>query len=320
MEGDKRFRELIDRSFVEEVSEGERQLIHDHIRDCDGCKRYLELTARTIRGLREFTFTSEPDSNAQVREILAHHTETMRQHNVQFKVWAAFAVALSMSIVGSALVYQVAKLLTVRMHFHTAQVQAGVLVFWLLPSFCAALRLLAAPGENRGYGMTQQSAVLLIAFLAGLVVAAVLLGTARRNVLPRSAMVIAALAIPIWVVYFASSQGRSLLASKGFLSSMPEALWFGLTFGVFTAAFFLALGYIYGDAKRRQMPAWAWVIAAFLIPNLIGFILYFVFRGPLLGPCSSCGKPIRGGEAFCSHCGCSQGSSIGRITAHNRTI
>ena len=90
---------------------------------------------------------------------------------------------------------------------------------------------------------------------------------------------------------------------------MPEALWFGLTFGVFTAAFFLALGYIYGDAKRRQKPAWAWVIAAFLIPNFIGFILYFLFRGPLLGPCSSCGKPIRGGEAFCSHCGYSQGSS-----------
>lgn len=150
MEGDKRFRELIDRSFVEEVSEGERQVIHDHIRDCDGCKRYLELTARTIRGLREFTFTSEPDSNAQVRQILAHHTQTTRQHNVQVKVWAAFAVALLMSFVGTALVYQVAKLLAVPIHFNTAQVQAGVLVFWLLPSLCAALRLLAAPGENRG--------------------------------------------------------------------------------------------------------------------------------------------------------------------------
>jgi predicted anti-sigma-YlaC factor YlaD len=150
MEGDKRFRELIDRSFVAEVSEGERQLIHDHIRDCDGCRRYLELTARTIRGLREFTFTSEPNSNAKVREILAHHTETMRQHNVQFKVWAAFAVALAMSILGSALVYQVAKFLAVPMHFDTAQVQATVLLFWLLPSFCAALCLLAAPGENRG--------------------------------------------------------------------------------------------------------------------------------------------------------------------------
>jgi hypothetical protein len=168
--------------------------------------------------------------------------------------------------------------------------------------------------------MTEQSAVLLVAFLVGLVVAAVLMRTATRNILPRFAMAIAALAIPISVVYFASNRGHSFLASKGLLSTMPDALWFGLTFGVFTAAFFLALGYIYGDAKRRQMPAWAWVIAAFLIPNLIGFILYFVFRGPLLGPCSSCGKPIRGGEAFCSHCGCLRGSSIGRITADNRTI
>jgi predicted anti-sigma-YlaC factor YlaD len=151
MEGDKRFRELIDRSFVEELSEVERQLIHDHIRDCDGCKRYLELTARTIRGLREFTFTNEPDANAQVREILAHRTEAMRQRNMQFKIRAAFAAALLMSFVGSALVYQVAKLLAVPMHFDTAQVQAGVLVFWLLPSLCSALRLLAAPGENRGF-------------------------------------------------------------------------------------------------------------------------------------------------------------------------
>jgi hypothetical protein len=168
--------------------------------------------------------------------------------------------------------------------------------------------------------MTQQSALLLIPFLGGLVVAAVLLGTATRNILPRAAVAIAALAIPIWVVYLASSQGRSLLASEGFLNTMPEALWFGLTCGVFTAAFFLALGYIYGDAKRRQMSPWVWVIAAFFIPNLIGFILYFVFRAPLLVPCRSCRRPIRGGEAFCSHCGCSQGSSIGRITADTRTI
>jgi hypothetical protein len=131
-------------------------------------------------------------------------------------------------------------------------------------------------------------------------------------------MVIAALAVPIWLFYFASSQGRFFLASKGFLSAMPDALWFGLTFGVFTAAFFLALGFVYADAKRRDMPAWAWVIAASFIPNLVGFILYFLFRGPLFGPCSSCGKPIRRGEAFCSRCGCSQDSSIGSSTTDNR--
>jgi hypothetical protein len=168
--------------------------------------------------------------------------------------------------------------------------------------------------------MTQQSAVLLVAFVCGLAVAAALLGTARRNILPAFAMAIAALAVPISVAYFASSRGRSVLASQRLLNTMPDALWFGLTLGVFTAAFFLALGYVYGDAKRRQMPAWAWVIAASFIPNLIGFILYFLFRRPLLSPCSSCGKPIRGEEAFCSHCGCSQGSGDGRSTADSHTI
>jgi len=44
----------------------------------------------------------------------------------------------------------VAGLLAVPMHFDTAQVQVGVLIFWLLPSFCSALCLLAARGENRG--------------------------------------------------------------------------------------------------------------------------------------------------------------------------
>src|SRR5207247_9343023 len=116
---------------------------------------------------REFTFTSEPDTNAQGHEILAHHTETMRRHNVQFKVWAAFAVALSMSIVGSALVYQVAKLLTVTMHFDTAQVQAGVLVFWLLPSYCSSLCLLSEPGANRCFALHSHQRWLVYGFWAG---------------------------------------------------------------------------------------------------------------------------------------------------------
>ena len=150
MECDKKFRELIDRSFAEEISEGERQLIDDHIRICDGCKRYVELTARTIQGLREFSLTSDADSNAQVAEILARHAGTMRQRNAQLKIWAAFAAALSMSIVGSALVYDAAKFLAAPMHVDNAQVQAGVLVFWLLPSLCAALCMFAAPGQKRG--------------------------------------------------------------------------------------------------------------------------------------------------------------------------
>jgi predicted anti-sigma-YlaC factor YlaD len=150
MQCDNRLRELIDKSFAEEISEAERQLIDRHIRDCDGCQRYVEITARTLRGLREFTFTSETDSTARVFEVFAHHTGTMRQPHAQFKIWAAFAVALSMSVVGSVLMYQVARFLAAPTHFDSAQVQAGVLIFWLLPSLCAALCMLAAPREKRG--------------------------------------------------------------------------------------------------------------------------------------------------------------------------
>jgi hypothetical protein len=55
-----------------------------------------------------------------------------------------------MSIVGSALLYKMATYLMVPVHFDNAQVQAGVLVFWLLPSLCAAVCLLTAPVEKRG--------------------------------------------------------------------------------------------------------------------------------------------------------------------------
>ena len=156
-----RFQRMIDESLAGAISAEKEQSLREHLATCAPCLEYLNASNRVIAGLSGFSFELTPTLNArvlialklqaqQVRAAQPGRRRFRRQHNVRFKVWAAFAVALSMSITGSALVYQVAKLLTVPMHFDTAQVEAGVLVFWLLPSFCAALCLLAAPGENRG--------------------------------------------------------------------------------------------------------------------------------------------------------------------------
>ena len=156
-----RFQRMIDESLASAISPEKEQSLREHLATCAPCLEYLSASNRVIAGLSGFSFEVNPTLNARVLVALELQAQKvraaqpgrrrlMRQHNVQFKVWAAFTVALSMSIVGSALVYQVAKLLTVPMYFDTAQVQAGVLVFWLLPSFCAALSLLAARGENRG--------------------------------------------------------------------------------------------------------------------------------------------------------------------------
>jgi len=133
-----------------DLSQAQQALLHAHLQDCSSCRDYAAATAEIVRAVRGVPLAADPMlvRNTQAR-VRARAIE-LRQHNVQFRIWAAFAVALSMSIVGSALVYQVAKFLTASMHFDAAQVQAGVLVFWLLPSLCAALCLLAAPGENRG--------------------------------------------------------------------------------------------------------------------------------------------------------------------------
>jgi hypothetical protein len=155
------FQRMIDESLAGAISAEREQSLREHLSTCAPCKEYLSASNRAVAGLSGFSFEVNPTLNArvlaalrlqaeQVRETLAHDSGTMRQHTVQFKNLAAFAVALSMSFVGSALVYQMVKRLAVPMHFDTAQVQAGVLVFWLLPSFCSALCLLATPGENRG--------------------------------------------------------------------------------------------------------------------------------------------------------------------------
>ena len=145
------FQRMIDESLAGVPSAEKEQSLREHLATCVPCQEYLIASNRVIAGLGGFSFEVNPTLNARVLVALElHHTGIMRQHNVQSKVWAAFAVALSMSFVGSALVYQMVRRLAVPMHFDTAQIQAGVLVFWLLPSLCAALCLLAAPGENRG--------------------------------------------------------------------------------------------------------------------------------------------------------------------------
>lgn len=76
----------------------------------------------------------------------------------------------------------------------------------------------------------------------------------------------------------------------------------GLLAGFFIAIWILCLGYVYADARRRAMPPVLWTLIAVLIPNLLGFLLYFALRRPLVALCAQCGKPGEAGR-FCSSCG-----------------
>ena len=62
-------------------------------------------------------------------------------------------------------------------------------------------------------------------------------------------------------------------------------------YGIFllTVALVALIGYVYGDAKRRQMPYVMWTLLATFVPYAIGTILYFILRDPLPKPCPGCG-------------------------------
>lgn len=65
------------------------------------------------------------------------------------------------------------------------------------------------------------------------------------------------------------------------------------------------IGYVYGDAKRRNMRYVMWTLLAIFIPDCIGILVYFLLRDPLPKPCPNCGKGVKPGFAFCPHCGTS---------------
>jgi hypothetical protein len=68
-----------------------------------------------------------------------------------------------------------------------------------------------------------------------------------------------------------------------------------------------SIGYVYRDAKRRGMSAGAWtflVIALMPAYFLLGFIVYFVMREPLLFDCPQCGTRVGARFNYCPNCKC----------------
>ena len=122
------------------------------------------------------------------------------------------------------------------------------------------------------------------------------------ELIPVPAKTLAALAFLASVALFVWLYGAQHSAAIVLLMAMGAAA------GAFLAGFILLAGYVYADAARRGMPAAAWTALSLLIPNGVGFVLYFLLRKPMAYPCPNCRRPVTTGFAFCPACGQSQAS------------
>jgi hypothetical protein len=92
-----------------------------------------------------------------------------------------------------------------------------------------------------------------------------------------------------------------------------------LVVGAGLAIWLLCLGFVFADARRRDMRAVLWVLVAALFPHLLGFLLYFVMRHPIAATCTQCGMTVSSHQRFCPWCGTSlvpRDSTSGPLTAN----
>jgi ABC-type Fe3+ transport system permease subunit len=76
---------------------------------------------------------------------------------------------------------------------------------------------------------------------------------------------------------------------------------------IMISAFLFMLGYVYRDARRRNMNATLWTLLVLVLaPSslIIGLVIYLLVREPLPYPCPRCGALVGPRFNFCSNCKC----------------
>jgi RNA polymerase subunit RPABC4/transcription elongation factor Spt4 len=108
----------------------------------------------------------------------------------------------------------------------------------------------------------------------------------------------------LWFVIGFALVRYAAMAHDPKMAHWPEIakLAFSIAVPLVCAAWILLLGYIYGDAKRRNMRYVMWTLLAIFIPDAIGIILYFVLRDPLPAQCPGCGTLVNSKFTFCPNC------------------
>jgi putative effector of murein hydrolase LrgA (UPF0299 family) len=112
---------------------------------------------------------------------------------------------------------------------------------------------------------------------------------------------------PWWLIALALAgflgvQAAVYFGTAGNPPPLPMRIFLVPFAGLVLAFYILVAGYVNRDAKRRGMNSLVWTLLVILIPNGIGFIIYFLTRQPLLLRCPQCSAQVKAGFAYCPRC------------------
>lgn len=128
--------------------------------------------------------------------------------------------------------------------------------------------------------------------------------SAEMQIIPPWAWTLALIAVAGGQVFF-----NLVMAGQADAPPVWARILLGVLAGMFLGAYFLLIGYISRDARRRGMSALLWTLIAILIPNCLGIILYFILRQSRTKKCPQCGNNARTEFNFCPRCSCKLSAS-----------
>jgi hypothetical protein len=100
---------------------------------------------------------------------------------------------------------------------------------------------------------------------------------------------------------------------------MGLRVYFGISWGLLAALYFLMVGYVSKDAPRRAMSTRFWMLLCFVMPCGIGAVLYFLLRAPMISCCPACGTHVQSDFHFCPQCDYRLAASCGNCFRTVRT-
>ncbi len=144
-------RTLLDRGDAPGISPAEQAWLHEHLRQCDPCRRYAELTARAIQGLSSFSFSVDPGLAARTQAALTRRAQQMEAERARRSMYLrGFALACLFTVIGSLLAWPGWAYIAGRAQLAPWEWQLGFSLFWVLPSASIAMLLLVGMALGNG--------------------------------------------------------------------------------------------------------------------------------------------------------------------------
>ena len=86
-----RARFLVDEALAGGIPDADREWLHRHTGACAECRRYAELSARIVRGFQSFSFDTDPEMTARVRQTVTGHALQSAANHTRRWLFAAAA-------------------------------------------------------------------------------------------------------------------------------------------------------------------------------------------------------------------------------------